>query len=66
MDVVADNRDKRMRDIKAKLQDRERRAAEVRRRRQEALEQGLATAGVINNDEEYPSAAQDNPAFSQD
>ncbi|GFS22772.1 DNA ligase 1-like [Elysia marginata] len=66
MDIVADNRDKRMRDIKAKLQERERRAAEVRRRRQEALEQGLATSGVINNEEEYPTSARDNPAFSQD
>ena len=64
MDVVTDNREKKLREVKEKMQQRERRAEEVRRRKQQALEQGLVTSGIIDNQTEYPQGVI-NSAYSQ-
>lgn len=63
MDVVSVNRDKKLQDIREKLKERERRAEEVRKRKQQALLQGLENNGIIGNDAEYPSGVE-NPAFN--
>ena len=64
IDVAKDNREKKLQEVREKMKERERRAAEVRRRKQQALEQGLVNSGVIDNQKEYPEGV-DNPAFSK-
>ncbi|XP_013078294.2 uncharacterized protein LOC106064329 [Biomphalaria glabrata] len=49
MDTVADNREKKLNEIKEKIKERERRAIEVRKRKQKALEEGLEATGIITN-----------------
>lgn len=64
MDIASINRDKKFQDIREKLKDRERRAEEVRKRKQKAILHGLENTGVMTNDAEYP-AGVDNPAFNK-
>ncbi|KAH9512353.1 hypothetical protein Btru_039299 [Bulinus truncatus] len=57
MDIVADNREKKLNEIKEKLKERERRAIEVRRRKQKVLEESLEAQGIVAENTEHNISA---------